>query len=189
MLEEGWYLLSPSEVERELPFIDDPSHESQQVRLSSEEALAFRNAGNLPDSNGRWLRLVLRSDDPDPEAIARRRAFFEPDFHAAPTWRREGSKPVNVIPLRPKTLGVSDEEAWWDDARMAAYEQEWREHGTVERIVVPGEYRSFVYKTVAALKAAGQEVTAESIADSVARWVPGEDADRIRAALLTANPE
>ena len=189
MLEEGWYLMSPSEVERELRFIDDPSHDSQQVRLSIDRALAYRNAGNLPDSNGRWLRLVLRSDDPHPEAIATRRALFEPDFHAAPTWRREGSKPVNVIPLRPQTLVSSDEEAWWDDTTMAAYEHEWQEHGTVERVVVPGEYRSFVYKTVAALKAAGQEVTPGSIADSVARWVAPEDAERIRVALLTANQE
>lgn len=48
---------------------------------------------------------------------------------------------------------------------------------------VPASYRGFVYKTVVALKNAGAEITAAAIADSISRWVPPAEAERIRAAL------
>lgn len=190
MLQEGWYLMSPADVEAELPYVDDPSRDgpvSDAVRLGIEEALAYKHGGNLPDAQGRSLRLVLRAPDPDPESIAVRRVRFEPDYHEAPEWRREGSKPINVIPLRGATKRGA--EAWWNDPTMSELEAEWQAHGTVGGVVVPGEYRSFVHKTVVALRASGREVSASSIADSISRWVPASDAEAIRAALLRANAE
>ena len=174
--------MSVADVEAELA--GRPTQDTK--RLSTEEALAIRDAGNLPDDLGRTLRLVLIADDNDPEAFARRRIAFEPDYHAQPSWRRKGSKPVNVIPLRsgPRPQAI---EEWRDDPAVAALENEWLQSGTMAGVEVPGEYRSFVHQTVLALQATGAEVTAESIADSVARWVPPEDAGRIRAALMDLN--
>ena len=181
--------MSAEELEKELGHLDDPSSTGPvgtAVPLSIEEALAYKKAGNLPDPFGRSLRLVLRTTDPDPEAISRRRTVFEPDYHEAPTWRRPGSKPVNVIPLRTRSSGPQPE-SWWNEPAMSALEQEWQERGTVSGVVVPGEYRSFVLKTVASLRAAGRPVTPASISDSIARWVPPADARQIRAALMRAN--
>lgn len=191
VLAEGWYLMSAVELEKELPHIDDPSRDGpvgSAIPLSVEDALTYKRDGNLPDPFGRSLRLVLRTAETDPEAIARRRLDFEPDFHDAPTWRRPGSKPVNVIPLRARSQANDKKsEAWWDDPIMAELEAEWRERGTVGGVTVPGRYRSFVLKTVASLRVAGLDVTADSIADSIERWVPPADAVEIRSALRRAN--
>ena len=54
----------------------------------------------MPDEDGRSLRIVLHVRDAlDVRRLSERRLAFEPDFHEAPTWRREGSKPINVVPL------------------------------------------------------------------------------------------
>ncbi len=184
MLEEGWYLMSPAEVERVLLHPDRPPADGPR-KIPIDDALAYRGAGNVPDDDGRWLRLVLRVVDHTPEAVTKRRLEFEPDFLDAPAWRRPGSKPVNVIPLIEKKR--TGPEAWWDDAAIAELESEWQEHGTMSGVKVPAEYRSFVHKTVAALNASGRDVTPESIADSIARWTEPADAARIRRALLDAN--
>jgi len=182
MLEEGWYLMSVADVEAVLA-----GRESATIkRLSTHEALAIRDAGNVPDELNRSLRLVLVVDDDDPEAFARRRIEFEPDYQEQPSWRREGSKPVNVIPVRKGPRGPAIDE-WRDDPAVAALEEEWLESGTMAGVKVPAEYRSFVHKTVLALRATDSDVTAETIADSIARWVPPEDAARIRVALLELN--
>jgi hypothetical protein len=54
---------------------------------------------------------------------------------------------------------------------------------------VPGEYRSFVYKTVVALRAADKEVTARTVSDSVARWLGSAEAEALRTALEGTNPQ
>ena len=182
--------MTAAEVEGELRSIDDPAVAGPvtgAVPLPQEDALAFKRAGNLPDDQGRTLRLVIRAEGTDPESIARRRVLFEPDYHDAPAWRRPGSKPVNVIPRPAGRSGGDGPQAWWEDPAMEALETEWRERGTAGGVKVPGEYRSFVFKTVAALRAADREVTAATIADSIARWVPEPDAAEIRTALLEAN--
>jgi hypothetical protein len=181
MLEEGWYLMSVAELERAL------RHESADpvtpgIRLSVEEAIAYRNAGNLLDEEGRSLRLVLHVGA-DEEPVARKRSAFEPDYQSAPNWKRPGSKPVNVVPLRVSERAAGDPGPWWEDPAVALLEEEWQRAGTVRGMQIPGEYRSFVYKTVLELEAAGKELTPGSIADSIARWVPAEDAKRIRTAL------
>jgi hypothetical protein len=189
MLEEGWYLMSVAELESVLRRLRDGPGEPTLpgIRLSIEQALAFRDAGNVPDENGRSLRLVLHVDT-EPEGLARKRAVFEPDYHAAPTWRREGSKPVNVVPLgRGSVPGREEPGPWWDDPDVRALEDEWQRDGTMRGVTIPAELRSFVHKTVLALEAAGREVDATSIADSVARWLPPAEARSMRAALLEAN--
>lgn len=188
LLEEGWYLMSTAELERELARFRRPESEqrpSGAVALSIEEALAFKHAGNMPDANGRWLRLVLHvGDTPALEDLNERRLVFEPDLHEAPDWRRPGSKPVNVVPLRSSTVEASPPKPWWEEAGIRELEEEWREQGTAAGLPVPAEYRSFVFKTVLALQAAGDPVTAEKVADSIQRWLSPADAARIRAALL-----
>jgi hypothetical protein len=186
--EEGWYLMSTSELERELARWrgGDPSP-SEAIRLSNQEALDLRNAGNIPDERGRTLRLVLHVDSPETGLLEKKRLLFEPDYHDAPEWRREGSVPVNLVPLR--TAGVAaDASRWWDDPALGALEREWAEQGTVEGVTVPGAYRGFVFKTVLALRAAGRPISAGTVADSIARWVPAPEADEIRKALAAANP-
>ena len=66
---------------------------------------------------------------------------------------------------------------------MKRLEEQWQRTGTVEGVRVPADFRGFVYKTVVALREAGVEITAAAIADSIARWVPEAQAERIRAAL------
>src|SRR5918997_3971129 len=91
------------ELQQELRRLRAPTETppSGALPLSPEEALARRDAGNPPDGSGRTLRLVLHvSDPPEPGALERKRLLFEPDYHRAPTWRRHGSMPVNVVPLR-----------------------------------------------------------------------------------------
>lgn len=188
LLEEGWYLMSTAELERELARFRHPESEhrsSGAVPLRIEEALAFKRAGNMPDACGRWLRLVLYVGDTIAlEELNERRLVFEPDLHEAPYWRRAGSKPVNVVPLRSSTVEAPAPKPWWEEPGIRELEEEWREKGTVAGLPVPEEYRSFVFKTVLALQAAGDPVTAERVADSIQRWLSPADAERIRAALI-----
>ncbi len=66
---------------------------------------------------------------------------------------------------------------------MKDLDEEWHRTGAVSGVRVPASYRGFVYKTVVALKEAGTEITADAIADSISRWVPPAEVERIRAAL------
>lgn len=153
------------------------------VSLTVGEALAYRNAGNVPDAEGRSLRIILRvTSEEELATLEERRAVLEPDLHDPPDWRREGSRPVNVVPLRRADVKGS-EQPWWEDPEMAALEREWQESGLVEGVVVPAEYRSFVYKTVVGLRRAGRPVTARTIGDSVERWLAPEDAAEVRRSL------
>lgn len=182
--------MSVADLEIELRRIREPDrvHESSRAqRLSNEEALEYRNAGNVPDEHGRSLRLVLRGV---PESLGTTRLRFEPDFHRAPAWRRKGSKPVNVVPLtedRPRSDAMT-EKAWWEHQDVARLEAEWSRSGTVAGIAVPGDYRSFVFKTVASLTSAGVEVTVDTILGSVARWLAADQVAELGEALRRANP-
>ena len=185
-MKEGWYLMSTGELERALQAwrVEDAGLATEGLALSIEEALAIRNAGNLPDEHGRSLRLVLIVEDSsDLERLSSKRLTYEPDFHAAPSWRRVGSRPVNVVPLRRPEVSAQPAKPWWQDSEMKKLEEEWQRTGAVSGVRVPASYRGFVYKTVVALRKAGAEVTADAIADSISRWVPPTEADRIRAAL------
>jgi hypothetical protein len=190
-LEEGWYLMSTADLELELRRRrgEDNVPVSGAVRLTVEEALAHRNAGNLADARGRRLRLVLLIENPeDLVDLGARRLLFEPDYHDPPTWRTPGSTPVNVVPLRER--GSPDTRRsgpWWEDPDMAAMENEWSGGGRVGGVAIPADFRGFVYKTILSLRAARRPVTPETIADSVARWLSPADADRIRVALREAN--
>ena len=130
-LADGWYLMSTQDLERELARWRAPESdvgESNALRVTIEEALEFRNAGNLPDEFDRTLRLVLRVDDTqDLERLAERRLEFEPDYQDAPTWRREGSRPINVVPLRRPGVAPVSTAPWWEDAELAALEREFVE--------------------------------------------------------------
>ena len=188
MLQEGWYLMSVADLEAELAHLRDPSRPPGRttLALSSSDALAFRNAGNVPDAHGRSLRLVLEVGE---EPLGEKRLRYEPDFHDAPGWRGEGSKPVNVVPLRrAPVVGHSDPEvAWWEQPDVAALEREWRETGRAAGLAIPGEYRSFLLKTIASLRVAGHDVQVESVIGSLSRWLAPEQVAEIRDALLTAN--
>ncbi|HYI44274.1 MAG TPA: hypothetical protein VE174_02270 [Actinomycetota bacterium] len=181
--------MSVPELERALKWMRGTESDRESfagVRLSIDQALEFRNAGNVPDENSRSLRLVLHVDD-EPESLARKRAIFEPDYHAAPIWRREGSKPVNVVPLGRGRRSGSEAGPWWDEPEVRALEDEWQRDGTMRGVRIPADLRSFVHKTVLGLEAAGRDVDATSIADSIARWMPPAEAQTMRAALLEAN--
>lgn len=190
-MEEGWYLMSTRDLEVELARDAgrvDP-RPSRAKRLTTEEALAYREAGNLPDEQGRSLRLVLRMEDQsDLLSLDAKRLAFEPDFHQAPTWRKEGSKPVNVVPLRAHEVAGPRRSAWWQQSDLAELEEAWQESGEVVGVKVPAAYRGFVYKTVLMLRAADTEITVDALVDSIARWVPARDVEEIRAALKEANP-
>ena len=190
VLEEGWYLMTADELERELARLRDPARPPTGVpRLSVEEALAYRDAGNLPDERGRTLRLVLHNDRPGvPGALEERRLRYEPDFHDAPSWRRPGSARVNVVPLRTGAAARRPPQDWRDDPALASLEAEWRATGAVAGVRVLGEWRGFVFKTVLALRAEGRDVSVVTVTSSIARWLPPEDAARLRAALEEANP-
>ena len=184
-LAEGWYLMSNAELEAELArWRSGEGPRSGAIPLDTDRALAYKHAGNVPDENGRWLRLVLHVDDEgDLRALSEKRARYEPDYHSAPTWRRPGSKPVNVVPLRARDVRVDHAPPWWEEPGIAELEDEWARRGTVAGMPVPGEYRGFVFKTVIALRGAGQEVTPKAVADSVERWLSPEDAAGLRRAL------
>lgn len=193
VLREGWYLMSTRDLELELRRWRDPGADvppSNALPLGNEEALAYRNAGNLPDELGRTLRLVLIVDNTgELRALDRKRLAYEPDVHEPPRWRREGSRPVNVVPLRrPGVPAAAPPEGWWSDSVMGEYERSWRATGEVEGLRVPGEWRGFVFKTVAALRAAGRPVTVDTVVGSVARWLRPPDLERLERALRAANP-
>ena len=154
------------------------------IALTLEEALAFRAAGNVPDEEDRSLRLVLFADD---EPLDQKRLRYEPDFHHPPTWRREGSRPVNVVPLGGASAPTA-EVPWWEQPRVKELETEWQESGTITGIEVPAELRSFVFKTVIALQDAGEAVTADAIGGSIARWLAPEDAEKVRESLKEKGP-
>lgn len=178
--------MSTADLEKELARWRDPSSAtppSNALPLEVPEALAYRDAGNLPDDLGRTLRLVLVAETlDDVRSLGRKRALFEPDYHAAPGWRREGSAPVNVVPLRAADV-KGDPAPWWESSDVAGLEAEWEATGEIAGLTVPAEYRGFVFKTVLSLRDAGLPVTADSVADSIARWLPREQAEDIRSAL------
>lgn len=182
--------MSVRDLEIELARLREPdaaSITSHAEPLSTEHALAYRDAGNLPDELDRSLRLVLSGP---PETLAARRLLFEPDFHEEPRWRRPGSKPVNIVPLpEPRTRREpATASAWWEQDDVAPLEMEWRRSGTIEGISVPADYRSFVIKTAASLRKAGKEVTVDSILASVARWLAPDQVDELARALRAADP-
>jgi hypothetical protein len=190
-LAEGWYLMSTADLEYELARWRSPVRDggvSRAQPLTTEQALVFRNAGNLPDELDRTLRLVLHVDDTEGLAnLAERRLEFEPDYQDAPIWRREGSRPINVVPLRRPGIAPVSAGPWWEDAELASLEHEFKEQSTAGGVRVPGEYRGFVFKTILALRSQGREVTPKTIADSIARWLPEEDAARIALELNELN--
>jgi hypothetical protein len=190
-LADGWYLMSTADLEQELARWRSPgTHEgtSNARPLTTEKALQFRDAGNLPDELDRTLRLVLRVDGTrDLANLAERRLEFEPDYQDAPTWRRAGSRPINVVPLRRPGVAPVTTEPWWEEDDLAALEHEFGQRGTAGGVRVPGEYRGFVFKTILALRSQGREVTPKTISDSIARWLPEEDAARIARELNELN--
>jgi hypothetical protein len=188
VLPEGWYLMNTEELLTELARARGHDRSpSGAIRLTVDEALEYRNAGNRPDAADRSLRLVLHiSSAADTIALDAKRLMFEPDFHELPTWRIEGSRPVNVVPIRTAPIPPAHDHAWWDDPGIAELEAEWRDRGTVAGMAVPGTYRGFVLKTALALRRAGLPVTPDTVADSIARWLDPREAEAIRAALKDA---
>lgn len=188
-LSEGWYLMDNRALERELQLFrtgEGPGGEHVEA-LSIDAALAFRNAGNLPDDLDRTLRLVLVIEtEDDLRNLDAKRAALEPDYLDAPTWRREGSRPVNVVPLRAASVRGT-EQAWHEDPEMDALESQWRESGTVEGVTIPGDYRSFLFKSIVALRSTGREITVESLCGALERWLDPAQVAEIRAALEDAN--
>ncbi|MDQ3985972.1 MAG: hypothetical protein M3280_05685 [Actinomycetota bacterium] len=157
--------------------------------LSVEQALGFRNEGNLPDDLDRSLRLVLWVEDPaDLARLSEKRLLYEPDFQDAPDWRREGSRPVNVVPLRPEGVFGPQSGPWWDDPAMAQLESEWNRSGAVAGVKVPADYRGFVHKTVLSLRATGKPISVDAIVDSVSRWLRPKELREFERALRDANP-
>ena len=191
-LTDGWYLMSTADLERELARWRAPetnAEPSHARRLSVAQALEFRDAGNLPDEFDRTLRLVLRIDDTGELAnLEERRLEFEPDYQDAPTWRREGSRPINVVPLRRPGIEPVTEGAWWENPELAELEREFADRGSAAGVRVPGEYCGFIFKTVLSLRSQGSEVNPTTISDSIARWLSPEDAARIARELNDLNP-
>ena len=181
--------MSTPDLERELARWRDPSTPlppSNAERLSVADALAYRDAGNLPDALDRTLRLVLVARTlGEVRALGRKRALYEPDYHSAPTWRREGSAPVNVVPLRAPDV-AGDPSPWWESSDVAGLEEEWEATGRIGGLAVPAEYRGFVFKTVVSLREAGLPVDEDTVADSISRWLGPEQADEVRRALREA---
>jgi len=190
-LADGWYLMSTSDLERELTRWREPQTKvgpSNVLRLTIKQALEFRDAGNVPDQLDRTLRLVLRVDDAQELAtLDQRRLEFEPDYQDAPTWRRVGSRSINVVPLRRPGIEPVSEGAWWENPELAELEREFTQRGTAAGVRVPGEYRGFIFKTVLSLRSQGREVTAGTISDSIARWLPPADTARIARELNELN--
>lgn len=186
-MREGWYLMSTGELEQLLAAWRSSDRDAEfGSPLTIDQAIELRNAGNIPDDQDRSLRLVLFVED---EPLEQKRLRYEPDYHQAPVWRRDGSRPVNVVPLRgvdhPPAI---DHPPWWELPRVKELEEEWTRTGSVAGVQVPAEYRSFVFKTVIALQDAAQPVTAESISDSIARWLSPEDAAKVRESLHAKGP-
>jgi hypothetical protein len=190
LLEDGWYLMSVQDLELELARRrgDGDPAPSNALRITIDEALDFKALGNVPDDLGRSLRLVLHvADNLEAARLHEKRLVWEPNFHDPPTWRREGSLPVNIVPLRTVTGETKERDSWLDDPAVAAMEREWNRTGTVAGVKVPADYRSFIYKTVISLQASEREITVESIANSVERWLNPADASKLRAALEAVN--
>jgi hypothetical protein len=183
--------MSVAELEHELARRRQPDAglpPSGARRLSVEEALAYRNAGNLPDGEGRTLRLLLVAEGgPGALSLEAKRRRYEPDYHEAPTWRRPGSVPVNVVPLGPSRSATAPPRPWFEEPEVAALESEWRATGKVAGLRIPAEVRGFVWKTVVSLRSAGVEVSVDSVAASLARWMSADDLRWVRAALEAAN--
>ena len=175
------------EIELALRRGETRTERSNALPLSVEDAIAYRNAGNVPDKLGRSLRLVLNVDEDSAAALHEKRLRWEPDFHDAPEWRGPRSVPVNVVPLRRGPARPESMDAWWDDPDLARLEEEWESSGAVAGVRIPAEYRGFVYKTILSLQSSGRSVTVDSIADSVARWLDPDHAAELRAALEAAN--
>jgi len=190
-LRDGWYLMSTADLELELRRWRSPEElppASGAEPLSIEQAIAFRDAGNIPDEHDRTLRLVLRIEDTkDLANLDARRISFEPDYHEAPRWRSEGSRPINVVPLRSSDVRPVTTTAWWEEPALKALEQEFQTSGTAAGVRVPGEYRGFVFKTILSLQAQSREVSPRTIAESIARWMPEADARRVARSLAEAN--
>ena len=190
MLEEGWYLMTTEALERELAHWRSGGLEpggDDVERLTSEEAIAFRSAGNVPDERGRSLRLVLRvASEEDLRSLDSKRRHYEPDFHDPPVWRRPGSRPVNVVPLRDATVR-GHPQPWWDDERTGPLEKEWAATGQVAGLRVPADVRGFVLKTVLSLQDSGREATIDAVVGSLQRWLPQDDVAFIRDRLIEAN--
>lgn len=184
--------MSVSELERALARWRDPDARAGAFggrRLTIQAALDRRDSGNVPDAAGRSLRLVLVVERPgEPGLVERKRLSYEPDYHEAPRWRREGSAPINVVPLPAEGVRVAAPGSWLEDPELEALESEWTETGAVSGLRIPGELRGFVYKTILALRAARVEVTPETVAASISRWLARDDASRLLEALLEANP-
>ena len=184
-MDEGWYLMSVGDLEIELARLrGEDRRPSGALSLSVEDALAYRDSGNLPDDRGRSLRLFLRPDAAAGISLDERRLAFEPDFLESPNWRRQGSRPVNVVPLGSMQRSPG---AWWEDPDMAALESEWSDTGEIDGVRIPGEYRSFVYKTIVLLRRTETQITVQSIADAIARWLDPDQVAEIRGALEAAN--
>lgn len=186
-MREGWYLMSTRELEQLLAAWRASDRDAEfGLPLTVEQALQFRNEGNVPDEHDRSLRLVLFVDD---EPLEQKRLRYEPDYHQAPVWRGVDSRPVNVVPLRDdRTKRTKEHPPWWELPRVKELEEEWRRTGVVAGVQVPADYRSFVFKTVIALQDAGEPVTAESISASIARWLSPEDAAKLRESLQAKGP-
>jgi hypothetical protein len=189
LLGEGWYLMNTEELELELArYRGEDVPASSAIPLSIDEALGYRNRGNTPDGAGRTLRLVLHVQNRDElKKLGLKRLIYEPDHHERPDWRGPRSVPVNVVPLRVDELGPAHESGWWEDPDLSELESEWRATGEVGGIKVSRERRGFVFKTVLSLRAAGKAITPESVANSVARWLPEAEATALHAELMTAN--
>jgi hypothetical protein len=187
---EGWYLMATEMVERLLELRRAGSVDAMPpdaLHLTIEEALAYRDAGNLPDDHGRTLRLLLLARDRNEvRNLSSKRLHFEPDYHEAPAWRREGSKPVTVVPLREE-MESSGGGPWWEEPELAAMESEWNYGGMIDGLQIPADLRGFVYKTILSLRAARRDVTVQTVSDSLARWLLPEQAAEIRSALERAN--
>lgn len=183
--------MNTSELEHELTRHRGASAPpSTAIALTVDEALDYRSRGNLPDGAGRTLRLVLHiASRADLKALDAKRLVFEPDFHHHPRWRKQGSAGINIVPLRINELEPATETAWWEDPELSSLEREWADTGKVAGLNVPGSYRGFIYKTVLALKRAGEPITADAVAGSVARWLPEAEAETLRVSLLKLNRE
>lgn len=178
--------MSVEDLEIELSRLRAPDRErrvSRAMPLTVEDALQWRAAGNLPDEHDRSLRLVLQIGD---EPLSERRLRYEPDFHEAPTWRRPGSRPINVVPIGARSEMAPDT-PWWEQPDVADLEREWQRTGRVGDLRVPAGYRSFVLKTISSLRAAASPVTVETIAGSLSRWLSPAQVAEVRKALEEAN--
>src|SRR5918999_1580559 len=144
-LSDGWYLMSTRDLEIELALERDTGtrlEPSNALAITTEEALTFRNAGNVPDELDRTLRLVLRITRPgDADELRSKRLAYEPDYLEAPSWRAPDSVPVNVVPLRTSDSRAGTETGpWRDEPDLARLEAEWERTGSVAGVAIPAAY-------------------------------------------------